>query len=112
MKNLQKVKVEGLFLNGCIITAILFSIIVNLSNSNYSIANPTGDVNEKIVYSLNGRNYLAKYITAEDVEEMQKDLNEKPMSSKSNFNAIIAHLMQIIIPCIVILGSFQRSMEV
>ncbi|MFX0008806.1 MAG: CARDB domain-containing protein [Candidatus Hermodarchaeota archaeon] len=76
-------------MSGCIITALLFSIIINFSKINYVKINSTEDINQKVIYSLNGRSYLAKYITTEDVNEMQSEVNEKSVSSKSNFNDII-----------------------
>jgi C1A family cysteine protease len=87
MKKLKSYKMKALFLSCCILVGIFFPILFSfLDISGYNI----NSINDNaFTYSLNGREYLAKYITAKDVEEMKQGIDTQPQSSRSESNVII-----------------------
>ena len=81
--------INGLALSFCILTSISFPLLINLimtDNSNSSSPDyPSGT----FVTSINGKNYLAKYITEKDIEVMNDKLESSPSRSEHNQNLVI-----------------------
>lgn len=89
MKKLYTNKIKCLSLAFFILASLSFPILIsflNFSTYNFSSINNSADL---FVHSLNGKEYLAKYITTEDIEEMKNGIDSNPESAKSNHNHII-----------------------
>ncbi|MHA1981428.1 MAG: CARDB domain-containing protein [Promethearchaeota archaeon] len=105
----QKKKKLNLLVFLYIITLLFSSIVtilngfnVNDSLSTMSYYSNSGEFSEEnldlsfkddfddiFIYSINGRNYLATYKTAEDLEVMKKGIDIQSKRSKSDYNPII-----------------------
>lgn len=88
MKKLKEYNVSTLFLSCCILSGLIFPILFNLLDiSSYN--NSINDSDNLFIYSSNGREYKAKYITAQDVEEMKQDIDTQTLTPRSESNVII-----------------------
>ncbi|MFX1497938.1 MAG: CARDB domain-containing protein [Promethearchaeota archaeon] len=88
MKKLKQYKVNTLFLSCCILTGLIFPVLFNfLDFSSYN--DSINDSDNSFIYSFNGRDYRAKSITVDDVEEMTQGINTQTLTPRSESNVII-----------------------
>ncbi|MBY9003884.1 MAG: hypothetical protein KGD73_07920, partial [Candidatus Lokiarchaeota archaeon] len=76
-----------------IITLVFSSFITVLNgfyaNDTLSTMNLNSNSDDTFIYSINGKNYLATYNTAEDIEVIQKGINSQSKRSNYKSNLII-----------------------
>ena len=89
MKNRNIRLLKGISLSFCILIGIIFPLLFSFfDTSNLSLDNRQ-DSGDMFVSSVNGKNYLAKYITAEDIEDMKKKSSiQSPIETWSKPNSI------------------------
>ncbi len=94
LKYLNKKKFKTIFLLLCLTLVVLSSLDITTDSSispqigfNSNDEEFFKDSEHTFIYSLNGKQYLAEYITREKVEEMKKDIDFK--GTKRVYNEII-----------------------
>jgi C1A family cysteine protease len=88
MKNRNIHLLKGASLSFCILAGIMFPALFNFLSISKPLDNRENS-DDTFVTSVNGRDYLAKYITVEDIDSMNQNLETSQMRNEAGSSLII-----------------------